>query len=117
MRIPIGALLGCTLVSLTLAVPDWSSQQPLGHVDNESSQDALPFSTSDLVEYIEDAMKKWHAPGMAVAIINGNVTWAEVSIFLSFPMHTLQGVAYYNNPQSNLPQPRASATPPSHQNQ
>lgn len=86
MRTPIGALSGCTLVCLALAVPEWSSQQPLGHADNEASQDALPFSTSDLVEYIEGTMKKWHAPGMAVAIINGNVTWAEVSFSLPFSL-------------------------------
>jgi len=79
MRTPFGFLFGSTLVCLALASLESSSQHPLGHADNEASEDVLPFSTSDLVEYIEGSMEKWHAPGMAVAIINGNVTWAEVS--------------------------------------
>lgn len=38
----------------------------------------LPFSTADLEEYIEDVMDRWHAPGMAVAVINGEHTWENV---------------------------------------
>lgn len=98
MRTLTGALSCFTLGCLALAIPEWSSQQPLGHVDSQASEDALPFSTSDLVEYIEGAMKKWHAPGMAVAIINGNVTWAEVSFFLSAPLRTLEEVVHYTSP-------------------
>lgn len=42
----------------------------------------LPFATAELEEYIEDVMERWHAPGMAVAIINGENTWAKVGRYL-----------------------------------
>lgn len=82
MRTPIGTFLLSTLVYNAIAVPDLSTQHPLGHVDGEASENGLPFSTSALEDYIEVAMKKWHAPGMAVAIINGNETWAKVSLLI-----------------------------------
>lgn len=83
MRIPVGTFLLSTLVYNAIAIPDSPIQQPLRHFDGEASENGLPFSTSALEDYIEGAMKKWHAPGMAVAIINGNETWAKVSLLLS----------------------------------
>lgn len=79
MRASVGYLLASALVCSTSAVPEYLSQQPLGHDDNEALKAGLPFSTSALEKYIESSMKKWHALGMAVAIINGNETWAKVS--------------------------------------
>jgi hypothetical protein len=32
----------------------------------------------DLEIFIEDKMKEWQAPGMAVAILDGNSTWMKV---------------------------------------
>lgn len=66
-----------------LQVP--SQQQPFaaplydaGHGDGPQSS-SLPFSTTAFEEYVEDVMERWHAPGLAVAVINGNSTWAKVS--------------------------------------
>lgn len=80
MRSAIGVVFGSALVCLAFAAPEISSQHPLGHDDGDASENALPFSTSDLESYIEGTMKKWHAPGMAVAIVNSNATWAKVSV-------------------------------------
>lgn len=52
--------------------------QQLGSNAEAISADGLPFSEADLEGYIEHVMDKWHAPGLAVAIINGNETWAKV---------------------------------------
>lgn len=84
MQTPIGtSLLSAILICSAVAALEPPPQQPLGHVDNEEFTGGLPFSTSALEEYIEGAMEKWHAPGMAVAIINGNETWAKVSVSLT----------------------------------
>lgn len=85
MRTPTAILLLSTVAYSTVAVPDSPTQQPLGQVDNGPSANGLPFATSALEKYIEGAMEKWHAPGVAVAIVNGNETWAKVSS--SHPTH------------------------------
>lgn len=41
------------------------------------------FSTSELEEYIEEVMARWHAPGVAVAIIKGGSTWTKVCTSLT----------------------------------
>lgn len=81
MKTSIEAILFSFLVCSAVAAPDLPPQKPLGHMhgDKQASTDGLPFSTSALEEYIEAAMKRWHAPGMAVAVINGDETWAKVS--------------------------------------
>lgn len=79
MKTQIGFSLLSSLVHGAVAALEAPPQQPLGHVDNEEFTGRLPFSTSALEEYIEASMEKWHAPGMAVSIINGNETWAKVS--------------------------------------
>lgn len=87
MRTPLATLFISTraLMCVALAAPGSPPQQPIGHVDSEASKNGLPFSTSALEEYIEGAMEKWHAPGMAVAIVNGNKTWAKVSLLPQHP--------------------------------
>ncbi|KAG8168676.1 hypothetical protein KVR01_001425 [Diaporthe batatas] len=82
MRCAIGAVFGSALICAAL---ETSSQHPLSHDDGYTSDNALPFSTADLEEYIEGTMKKWHAPGMAVAVINGNATWAKGFGYASLP--------------------------------
>lgn len=126
MRTLIGAFLLSILVCNIIGVTDSPIQQPLGHIDGEASKNGLPFSTSALEEYIKSAMEKWHAPGMAVAIINGNETWAKVS--LSHHSHLMKApfpsssnldqvgeVSRRNS--SHISTPRASGTPPSPQHQ
>lgn len=81
MRCAVGAVFGAAWVRLAFAAPEASSQHPLGHDDGGASEHALPFSTSDLEKFIEGTMEKWHAPGMAVSVINGNATWAKVSLY------------------------------------
>ncbi|KUI56636.1 D-aminopeptidase [Cytospora mali] len=69
--------------------------QPSGADHDAFQTDALPFSTAALEGYIEDVLERWHAAGMAVAIINGNETWAKgfgyASLSSSTPVtpHTL----------------------------
>lgn len=122
MRVQIGDLHLFSLVCLALAAPGSSTQQPLGHANNGASTDGLPFSTSALEEYIEAAMENWHAPGMAVAIINGNETWAKVSfshtnaIPHGKPVFPITTTKMKLSNETHL-KPRASATPLSLQHQ
>lgn len=125
MRTPVGTFLLPILLYNAIAVPDLPLQQPLGHVDSEASENGLPFSTSALEDYIEGSMEKWHAPGMAVAIINGNATWAKVSLLppSHSPFHGSRFSLLINTGicqqslamefiSSHISTPRASATPP-----
>lgn len=126
MKSLISVLFLPTLVYSAVAAQESPPQQPLGLFDDEASAGGLPFSTSALEEYIEGAMEKWHAPGMAVAIINGNKTWAKVSFShvhcqKSFPPPPPRPAPTSQEQlvRTNLftSQPRASATPPSPQHQ
>ncbi|ROV95716.1 hypothetical protein VMCG_07562 [Cytospora schulzeri] len=68
-------------------------QQPLATQPSGADQHAvhtgfLPFSTAALEEYIKDVMERWHAAGMAVAIINGNETWSKGFGYASLPSAT-----------------------------
>lgn len=75
-------LLG-VLANLVLGVGG-TQQIPLESQTSNKDQDVphfgeLPLLTAGLEEYIEDVMDRWHAPGMAVAVINGEDTWAKAS--------------------------------------
>ncbi|KAJ0120161.1 hypothetical protein J7T55_001017 [Diaporthe amygdali] len=85
MRTSIETLVLYALVYSAVAFAESPPQQPLVHTDNGGSTDRLPFSISALEDYIEEAMERWHAPGMAVAIINGNDTWAKGFGYATFP--------------------------------
>lgn len=38
-----------------------------------------PFAAgSELNQYIDDLMERWHIPGLAVAVVDGDDTWAKV---------------------------------------
>ena len=63
-QIPLGPHLGADNL---MAVPS-------GH---------LPFAVNDLEPYIVDVMERWHAAGMAVAIVSKNETWAKVRTAIS----------------------------------
>ncbi|KAK8016634.1 beta-lactamase/transpeptidase-like protein [Apiospora rasikravindrae] len=66
---------------------DGNDQHPLGGEDNTSdaSLRGLPFSAEKLESYIQDVMDRWKAPGMAVAIVHGNETWAKGFGYASLP--------------------------------
>lgn len=67
------------------AVPGAWDQRPLaeqagGNIAHDAgTSNSLSSLTTNLEEYIEDVMERWHAPGMAVAIIKGEETWTKVS--------------------------------------
>lgn len=65
-------------------VPGAWEQRPLAkQADDDEAHNGvpyidLPFSMTELEAYIQDVMERWHAPGVAVAIIKGENTWAKV---------------------------------------
>lgn len=71
-----------TAGAVTAAVPGSWEQKPFqkqaGDDESPLGSGNLPFSTSELEEYIQDVMERWHAPGVAVAIIKGGNTWTKV---------------------------------------
>lgn len=52
-------------------------QVPFGHELNDANGQDNPLSRG-LDQYIQETIKEWHAPGLAVAVIRGNDTWAKV---------------------------------------
>lgn len=59
------AIIGCTFASET-------EQKVLKGNDNPLNQ--------NFKEFVEKALEEWHLPGVAVAVVDGDETWAEVSI-------------------------------------
>ncbi|KAK1714323.1 beta-lactamase/transpeptidase-like protein, partial [Colletotrichum lupini] len=52
------------------------AQRPL-HEENQAVGDVPRVVSKDLDEFIERIREEWHAPGLAVAIVDGNNTWAK----------------------------------------
>lgn len=46
---------------------------------SSTTSSGLPFATAAFEAYVEDVMEKWHTPGLAISIVNGDETWAKVS--------------------------------------
>lgn len=43
-------------------------------------------------EFVQAALDRWHVPGMAVSVVDGDDTWAEVrSLIRFFPFSFLEG--------------------------
>ncbi|KAK8122751.1 hypothetical protein PG984_011421 [Apiospora sp. TS-2023a] len=80
-------LRACRASPLSISLEDDHTQFPIGGKDSGSEDSAagLPFSVKELESYIHDVMGRWKAPGMAVAIVNGNETWAKGFGYASFP--------------------------------
>lgn len=70
------AFLALLALSVTAqAVGEDAAQRPLQSSDDDSS-----VLSSDIGAYIEGLMKEWHVPGLSVAVVDGDKTWAEVPI-------------------------------------
>ncbi|KZL77886.1 penicillin-binding, partial [Colletotrichum tofieldiae] len=55
-----------------------NDEQQIPLKNNDQSREVHPRVVSpDLDVYIEEIMQEWHAPGLAVAIIDGDTTWAK----------------------------------------
>lgn len=72
-RFPIAALWATQCLGQDIA------QRPL-HDENQAIGDVPRVVSKDLDEFIERIREEWHAPGLAVAIVDGNNTWAKVKI-------------------------------------
>ncbi|KAK7961888.1 penicillin-binding protein [Apiospora aurea] len=73
--------------SAGIRLEDEKYQYPIGgeHGGSDASQASLPFSSEKLESYIHEVMDRWKAPGMAVAIVHGNKTWAKGFGYASLP--------------------------------
>lgn len=69
----LSTALGYQRFALAVTVP----QVPLGHELNDAKYQNNPLSHG-LDHYIQETIQEWHAPGLAVAVIRGNDTWAKV---------------------------------------
>ncbi|WP_234038601.1 hypothetical protein, partial [Erythrobacter sp. YJ-T3-07] len=63
-------------------IADTAAQQPLTQWYGENASKDGIQDTAQLDRYIEHVMKEWHAPGLAVSVVQGNTTWAKVGHFL-----------------------------------
>jgi CubicO group peptidase (beta-lactamase class C family) len=48
-------------------------------VDDAFGSDSIGIADASFEAYIQDQMAKWHVPGFAIALIDGNKTWSNVS--------------------------------------
>ena len=56
------------------------AQKPL---NGDAETGRLSWTTNGLEDFVETMMKKWHVPGLALSIIDGNDTWSKVFIVIS----------------------------------
>ncbi len=72
----MGPSLGIPLLALLLCAG-------AGAAASSSTQKPLPAGgsvlTEDFAKRVADTLAKWHVPGMAIAVVDGADTWAEVS--------------------------------------
>lgn len=59
------------------------AQRPLGappRVTDAPARHAVRVSelSHELEVYIDEIMQRWHVPGLSVAVVQGNETWAKV---------------------------------------
>ncbi|KAF7561463.1 hypothetical protein G7046_g2680 [Stylonectria norvegica] len=57
-------------------------QIPLDHLPpnvkpSGPGNDDIPIANVDFERYIQDKMDRWHVPGLAIALLDGNKTWAK----------------------------------------
>ncbi|KAK1622174.1 beta-lactamase/transpeptidase-like protein, partial [Colletotrichum phormii] len=60
----------------THALGQDTAQQPL-HNEDHTIEDVPRVVSKDLDDFIERIREEWHAPGLAVAIVDENNTWAK----------------------------------------
>lgn len=56
-----------------------ASQVFLGNHD-EATASATPFNEA-FDAYVEQLLAEWHCPGVAIAVVHENKTWAKVECF------------------------------------
>jgi CubicO group peptidase (beta-lactamase class C family) len=55
-------------------------QQPLSQTAQicEYGCDSIEVAGQELEKHIQDVMKTWHVPGVAISVVDGDKTWAKV---------------------------------------
>ncbi|RMJ10546.1 hypothetical protein CDV36_009820 [Fusarium kuroshium] len=57
-------------------IPLNEQQQLSESTDHDDSND-VPIADAAFEQYVRDKMARWHAPGLAMAILDGNKTWTR----------------------------------------
>ncbi|KAI1078880.1 beta-lactamase/transpeptidase-like protein [Whalleya microplaca] len=64
---------------------DSQTQKVLSGVGDEGNEGANPLRDDKFRAFILDGLERWHVPGVAVAVVDGERTWAEGYGMASFP--------------------------------
>lgn len=79
--LPFAFHVAAHLLRLTLASSSHPSQSFLGNLDAQVA-DNTPFHAS-FDSFVDDLMKDWHIPGLAIAVVHENKTWSKVILLLA----------------------------------
>lgn len=72
-----GGCLACTVAAA--AAQNGSRTIPrTGVPPGSHGSDDVPMADAAFEDFIVDAMKEWNLPGLSIAIVDGNKTWAKV---------------------------------------
>lgn len=55
-----------------------ASQVPLREARPEYGNDRVPVADAAFERFVEDKMARWHVPGLAMSILDGDRTWTRV---------------------------------------
>jgi hypothetical protein len=117
LEMRLSKLIPLSFISLTIA----TKQKPL-----EDNHDANPLNKA-FKELVDEKLELWHVPGIAISVVDGDKTWAEVHPPpASFPLHSRffsyhispsphtensRAMEYLNSPQQLLHQKLFSTAP------
>jgi hypothetical protein len=79
--LPFAFYVAAHLLRLTLASSSHPSQSFLGNLDAQVANNT-PFHPS-FDAFVDDLMKDWHIPGLAIAVVHENQTWSKVILLLA----------------------------------
>jgi len=81
-------ILAVSLVPFCNGRREDTGQKPLADSGVPPEPRRVSLATDHLEYFIQQKMKKWHVPGLAIGIIDGNSTWFKVQLS-HYPEHSV----------------------------
>jgi hypothetical protein len=71
------ATVGDAIMNDTILIPQTEASHDDQTTKETDGKIVSPFD-ADFAKYVEETMKKWHIPGLSIAVIDGPETFSEV---------------------------------------
>ncbi|KAI0836342.1 beta-lactamase/transpeptidase-like protein [Hypoxylon sp. FL0890] len=87
LRPAVAAVLALSMAATTLQQPEPEQEQKILHGNTGGDNGAMKKSplNDDFKAFVREALDRWHVPGVAVAVVDGEDAWTEGYGISSFP--------------------------------